>query len=384
MFLAELDLFSKEVINSIIYSDFYKVWKNVAIGTGIFVLLLFLRNIFTKYILRILDKAFTKLKFKATHRVLLAFESSFKALFVVLGGYIFLRTLSNALPISILFINKLLSSAITILFVNGLLTLAKDSSIFFEKVNNNYDVKIDKIFYPLISKALKAIIIAFAIIQIAKIWDYDIGAFITGLGLGGLAFALAAKDLAANIIAGVIIIFDKPFSMGDWIKCRDLEGIVEDISFRSTKIRTFEKVLITVPNSMLANDPILNFNRRDARKVTMNLGVEYNTPMEKMQKCVNKIKEALYEHSDVDRESVQVGFDKFNESSLDISIYYFVNKVNFPEYMATKQDINYKIIKILKSEDVSIAFPSRSIYVEKVNEPFIQTIKGTDEEQKIK
>ncbi|MEG1495679.1 MAG: mechanosensitive ion channel family protein [Bacilli bacterium] len=383
MFLAELNLFSKEVINTIIYSDLYKIWKNVAVGTGIFVLLLFLRNIFTKYILRILDKAFTKLKFKATHKVLLAYESSFKALFVVLGAYIFLRALSNALPISILLINKLLSTAITMLFINGLLNLTKDSSIFFEKVNNSYDVKIDKIFYPLLSKVIKAIIIAFAIIQIANIWNYDIEAFVTGLGLGGLAFALAAKDLAANIIAGVIIIFDKPFSMGDWIKCRDLEGIVEDISFRSTKIRTFEKVLITVPNSMLANDPILNFNRRDARKVTINLGVEYNTPIEKMQMCVKKIQEALYKHSDVDSESVQVGFDKFNDSSLDISIYYFVNKVNFPEYMATKQDVNYEIMEILKSEGVSIAFPSRSIYVERVSEARIETSKDFHKEADI-
>lgn len=365
MFLGELDIISKDVIKTIIYSDFYKVWKNVAIGTGIFVLLLFLRNIFAKYILKILDKVFGRLKFKATHKILLAFEGSFKALFVVIGGYIFLRTLSNALPISILFINKLLSTSIVILIVNGLLNLTKDSSIFFEKVNSTYDVRVDKIFYPLISKILKVIIIAFAIIQVANVWGYDIKAFITGLGLGGLAFALAAKDLAANIIAGIIIIFDKPFSMGDWIKCRDLEGIVEDISFRSTKIRTFEKVLITVPNSMLANDPILNFNRRDSRKVTMNLGVAYNTSIEKMQGCINKIREALCEHPNVDVESVQVGFDKFNESSLDISIYYFVDKVSFGDYMAVKQSINYKIMEILKNDGISIAFPSRSVYIEK-------------------
>lgn len=367
MFYAQLNIFSDEFVKAVMYSDLYKVWKNVAIGTGIFVLLLFLRNIFAKYIIKMLDKLFSKLNFRATHRIIMAFESSFKSFFIVIGGYIFLRTLSNALPISILFVNKLLSTSIIILIVNGLLNLTKDSSIFFEKVNSTYDVRVDKIFYPLFSKILKAIIIAFAIIQIADTWGYDIKAFITGLGLGGLAFALAAKDLAANIIAGIIIIFDKPFSLGDWVKCKELEGIVEDISFRSTKIRTFEKVLITVPNSMLANEPILNFNRRDMRRVAMNLGVSYNTPIEKIQACVHSIRDILENNDDIDKDGIQVGFDKFNESSLDIFICFFINKVNFSDYMSVKQEVNYRIIDTLEKEGISIAFPTRSIYVESSN-----------------
>jgi MscS family membrane protein len=364
MFLGELDILSNEVVKAVINSYAYKIWKNVAIGTGIFMLLLFLRNIFAKYIIKLLDKVFSKFKFRAAHKVIMAFEGSFKSFFIILGGYVFFRSLSNALPISLLLINKLFSTGIVMLIANGLLNLTKDSSILFEKVNESYDIKVDRIFYPLISKILKAIVLAFAIIQIADIWVFNIQAFITGLGLGGLAFALAAKDFAANVIAGIIIIFDKPFSMGDWIKCKDLEGIVEDISFRSTKIRTFEKVLITVPNSMLANDPILNFNRRDTRRVAMNLGLSYSTSTEKIKVCVDNIKCMLENHHGVEKEAIQVGFDKFNESSLDICIYFFINRVNFSEYLEIKQDINYNIIKILEDKGVSIAFPSRSIYVE--------------------
>ncbi|WP_291574053.1 mechanosensitive ion channel family protein [Clostridium sp. UBA4548] len=367
MYLASLDIFSNELVKEVMSSNAYNIWKNVAIGTGIFVLLLFLRNIFAKYIIKILDKVFSKLNFRATHKVIMAFEGSFKSFFIVLGGYIFLRSLSNALPISILLINNLLSTAIVLLIVNGLLNLTKDSSILFEKVNETYDVRIDKIFYPLISKVLKAVVLAFAVIQIADIWGFDIKAFITGLGLGGLAFALAAKDFAANLIAGVVIIFDKPFSIGDWIKCRDLEGVVEDISFRSTKIRTFEKVLITVPNSMLANDPILNFNRRDTRRVTMNLGITYNTTIEKIQMCVDRIYIMLCEHYGVNKDTAHVSFDKFNESSLDIFVQFFTNTVQFEEFMKIKQDINCNIMKILQEEDISIAFPSRSIYMEDIS-----------------
>lgn len=364
MYLASLDILSNDFVKAVMSSEAYNIWKSVAIGTGIFVLLLFLRNVFAKYIIKILDKVFSKLNFRATHKIIMAFEGSFKTLFIVLGGYIFLRTLSNALPISILFINNIFSTAIVILIVQGLLNLTKDSSIFFEKVNETYDVRIDKIFYPLISKVLKAVILAFAVIQIADIWGFDIKAFITGLGLGGLAFALAAKDFAANLIAGVVIIFDKPFSIGDWIKCKDLEGVIEDISFRSTKIRTFEKVLITVPNSMLANDPILNFNRRDTRRVTMNLGIAYNTSIEKIQLCVEKISTMLCEHYGINKETAHVSFDKFNESSLDIFVQYFANTVDFTEFMKIKQDVNCSIMEIMKEENISIAFPSMSIYME--------------------
>ena len=88
------------------------------------------------------------------------------------------------------------------------------------------------------------------------------------------------------MMSGVIIFMDSPFTIGDWVKCKDIEGIVEDISFRSTRIRTFDKVLITVPNSLLINDRILNFNKRELRRVTMDIGVTYDTSIEKLQKCV--------------------------------------------------------------------------------------------------
>ena len=139
-------------------------------------------------------------------------------------------------------------------------------------------------------------------------------------------------------MSGVIIFMDSPFTIGDWIKCKDVEGIVEDINFRSTRIRTFDKVFVTVPNSLLVNEPILNFNKRESRKVTMDIGVTYDTPMEKLHYCVDSIRRILIGHDGVDNETINVNFSTLDEGSLDISIYFFINKTSFDEYMMIKED----------------------------------------------
>ena len=199
---------------------------------------------------------------------------------------------------------------------------------------------------------------------IAEKWGYDIQGFVTGLGLGGLAFALAAKDVAGNIIAGIFIIIDKPFSVGDWISSDILEGTVESISFRTTKIRTFEQALITVPNSKLSNEPVTNFSRRGKRRVNFNLSVTYGTSKEKLQICVEKIRNMIDNHPQVNKDVLYVRFDKFNASSLDIFIYFFIDTPELSQYLKIKENINFNIMEILQQEGVSMALPSTSVYVE--------------------
>ncbi|MEG1257393.1 mechanosensitive ion channel family protein [Clostridium sp.] len=365
MLIGQLNILSNKYIKIVLDSKFFEMWKSIAIGVGIFVLCIFLKNIFTKYIIKILDNIFTALKIKSARKILNAFEKPIRILFIVIGTYIFLAILSSAIGLDTSSImNKLLGSAIIGLFANGLVNLTNDSNDFLTRASNKYDIKVNTVLMPMMHRGIKFLIIVFSIIEVANIWGLDVNGFITGIGLGGVVIALAAKDFAANMISGVIIFMDSPFTIGDWIKCRDLEGIIEDISFRSTRIRTVDKVLITVPNSLLANDPILNFNKRENRRVAMDIGVTYDTTMEKLQICVKNIRKMLANHDGVDKEMINVSFNTFNESSLDISIYFFINKVNFSEYMNIKEDINYNIMKVLSDEEVSIAFPTRSIYIE--------------------
>lgn len=374
LFQSILDFFTKnDILNDFIYYKF----KYVGIAIGVFALFALLKKIFAKYVFKIILRLVNKTKFDADTKIVAAFEKPVTNFFGVLGFYFAFKILTMAYNIiNIPTIDKVFSSVVIILISWGAYNLTEESSVLFEKMHKAYDIKVDKILFPFISKILRFIIIALAINVIADIWSIPIQGFITGLGLGGLAFALAAKDAAANIIAGIFIILDKPFTIGDWVSIDTLEGTIESISFRTTKIRTFDEAIITVPNSKLANEPLTNFSRRGKRRITFNLGVTYGTSSEKLQSCVDNIRNMIENHPQVNKETIFVNFDKFSASSLDIFIYFFADTTALAEYLKIKENINFNIIGILEQLGVSMAFPSTSIYVE--------TLPNEEEEEKFK
>jgi MscS family membrane protein len=155
--------------------------------------------------------------------------------------------------------------------------------------------------------------------------------------------------------------------IGEWIKVGNIEGIVEDIGIRTTKIRTFEKGLITVPNSYIANNPLENFSRRNVRRVKMKIGVVYSTSKENLQKIVEEIRNLINTHPKVAKDqTIAIYFDEFGDSSLNIFIYFYTNTANWLEWFEIKEEIQYKIIDIVERNGSSFAFPSRSIYIEEI------------------
>lgn len=345
----------------------FELIKPFLVSAGIFILFIILQKIFIKYILRLLTKLTVKTSTDIDEKILTSFERPLRYLFIILGLYLAILQLpyisANNATISNLF-----RSAVIILITWGFYNLEDPHSGIFEGLNKKYSWQFDDILIPFLSRILRVITILLAVSIIAQEWDYKVDSFIAGLGLGGLAFALAAQDTIANIFGGIIIIVDRPFSIGDWIKAQDIEGTVEDITFRSTRIRTFAQALVTVPNSSLANGPITNWSRRGKRRITFNLGVTYSTSKEQLKNCVTKIKLMLQEHPDVNKDTIFVTFDKYNDSSLDIFLYFFADTANWEKYLLIKEDINYRIMEILEEEDVSVAFPSTTVYLEKDTE----------------
>jgi len=187
--------------------------------------------------------------------------------------------------------------------------------------------------------------------------------------LGGLAFALAAQDTAANVFGGIMIILDKPFSVGDWIYTPSVEGTVEEISFRSTKVRTFAHALVTVPNSVIANEALTNWSRMGKRRVTFKLDVKFTTPVESLQQALAKIRTMLQTHPEIHQDVIFVHFDQFTESGLGLFLYFFTRTTKWGEFLQVKEDVNFKILEILREEGVEIALPGRSIYVENAVQP---------------
>jgi len=340
-------------------------FKYVGIAIAVFAFFVLLKNIFAKYVFKIILRLVNKTKFNADTKIVAAFQKPVTNFFEVLGFYFAFKVLTMAgIPISLIFIEKAFSTAIIILITWGINNLTGESSVLFERMHKAYDIKVDKVLFPFLSKTLRIVVIALSITIIAEKWGYNIQGFVTGLGIGGLAFALAAKDAAANIIAGIFIILDKPFTIGDWISSDSLEGSIEEISFRTTKIRAIDQSLIIVPNSKLTDEAVINFSRRGKRRLSLNLELNYRTKREKLEICVESIRQMLENHPQVSKEGILVRFDKFNGNSLDILICFFTDTADFDEYFKIKENVNFRIVEILQRAGISMAYKSTSIYVE--------------------
>ena len=166
-------------------------------------------------------------------------------------------------------------------------------AILFGNFVNKSEKKVSPVLTGLFRKSLKVVIIIIEIFMIIKEWGFDVTGLITGLGIGGLAISLAAKDAASNFLGSVTIMADKNYDIGDWIQTDSVEGFVEEIGFRSTKIRTFSNALTIVPNSILSNEPVTNWTKMGKRRVSFNLNIPINTPSEKINDLLNRIRDLL-------------------------------------------------------------------------------------------
>ena len=296
-------------------------------------------------------------------KLLAAFYGPAQWLIFILGFYFALRYLPLSADTDLLVLN-LFRTLIIILIAWGLYSLTDTDSPLAQELQRKFDL--DAIITGFFSKTARFVLIALVLVVIAQEWGYDVNGFIAGLGLGGLAFALAAKEILANIFGGIVIILEKPFVSGDWITTNTIDGVVETITFRTTRIRGFDESLILVPNATLANESITNNTRRGKRRVSFYLQISYESTREQIQQCVDRIKAMLENHPDVHPETIMVYFEHFNDSSLGIKVYFFTVTTVWAEYLAVREDVNLKIIEILENIGVNIAFPSQSVYIEKM------------------
>lgn len=193
---------------------------------------------------------------------------------------------------------------------------------------------------------------------------YNVTSILAGLGLGGFAVALAAKDTFSNMFGSVNIVVDQPFSVGDYIVVDGTEGVVEHLGMRSTRIRTLEDSLVTVPNATVTNTKIDNRGKRNHRRVKQVLGVTYGTSRDHLQAFVEQVRAYLETVPVIRAEHTHVRFYGFGESSLDIYVSYFLTVGGWADELQWREVINYEIMAIAQRVGVSFAFPSRSVYVE--------------------
>ena len=341
----------------------YEYTKDLAVSIGIFLLFLLFRKFFTKYVFALLLKFSRKVPSKWLSQIFIAYEKPIQWLFIVIGVYFSVKYfpfLDDANPLFL----DIIRSLMIVIISWGLLNLSSSSSLLLMKLNERYDVNIDQMLIPFFSKALRFVIIAIAFSVVLQEFGYEVSGFVAGLGLGGLAVSLAAKDALANLFGGIVIITEKPFTIGDWILTPTVEGTVEEITFRSTLIRTFADALVTVPNATLANESITNWSKMGKRRITFNLRVTHDTSTEQLKGVVERIESLLRNHPGIHQETIFVTFDEYKENGLDLFLYFFTKTTDWEKYLKIKEEINFEILDILRSEDVEFALPTRKLYVD--------------------
>lgn len=215
---------------------------------------------------------------------------------------------------------------------------------------------------PFASKTLKVLVVVMGLLIVTQSFGLNVMSLLAGLGLGGLALALAAQDTAANLFGSITILIDHPFKIGDWVKIKDMEGTVEEIGFRSTRIRTFYNSLITIPNAMMAKETIDNMGVRPARRVRQILGIAYETPPDKVEQFCEQLRYMIKQYPKVNPDTVVVYFNNYNSSSLDILVNFHLEVYTGPEELEIQQTIFVDILKTAAEMKVNFAYPTQTVY----------------------
>jgi MscS family membrane protein len=226
------------------------------------------------------------------------------------------------------------------------------------------ETKLDDQLVPLIRRTLKAFVVVIGSIFILQNLHVDVASLLAGLGLGGLAFALAAKDTVANFFGAITIFIDRPFQIGDWVIIGKFEGTVEDVGFRTTRVRTFYNSLVTIPNATLTGTPVDNMGVRIYRRIKTVLNLTYSTTPDQVQAFVEGIRAIIQAHPHTRKDYYEIHFCGFGAHSLDILVYCFVKTPTWSDELRAKHELYLSILRLAHDLGVEFAFPTQTLHVD--------------------
>lgn len=342
-----------------------EIWQYLAVFLWLLIGLIF-RKIFEFILDNYIRRITKKTKFTWDDDLLDSIERP--AGFIFLMVY-FLATYTN-LQLSVT-LNFYLSAIFEIGISVGVVWLFYNLSDVFAKylsvITAKTDNKLDDQLVPLIRKTLRFFIVVMGIILILQNNGYNVASLIAGLGIGGLAVALAAKDTLANFFGSITIFADKPFRIGDWIKVGNVEGTVEEVGFRTTRVRTFYNSLISVPNSNIATTDIDNFGLRKYRRLKTVLNLTYSTTPEQMEAFVEGIKAIVKANKSFRQDFYEVHFNSFGAHSLDVLVYVFFDVADWSTELQQRHNFLLEVLRLSKEVGVEFAFPTQTLHVDSLS-----------------
>ena len=355
------------------WDEFMGVWENgfmgVDIGKFIIALLiltafLVLRGLLTKYILNSLKRWAEKSNTGIDNKVIEAITPTIRFIPIILGVFFASQALQLEGMLAVL-----MSRLVRSLIAYAIFSALHRALTPIQSLSKKLEVLLSKTMMEWIFKFIKVVVVFVGGAVILEIWGIAIGPLLAGLGLFGAAVALGAQDLFKNLIGGATVIAEKRFHPGDWIKVDGVvEGIVEDIGFRSTRVRRFDKAPVYVPNADLSDATVTNFSRMTNRRIYWKIGVTYDTSKEQLILIRDKISDYLANNDDFEKPpkvATFVRLDSFNASSIDFMVYCFTKTTNWGEWLEIKEALALEIKDIVENKaKTSFAFPSQSLYIE--------------------
>ncbi len=352
---------------------FLDVWRDgisgvniseIIIAVGIFVFFLFLRGIFSKFVIKRLENYVSKTTNKFDNSLVLSMEGPAKFFPIVLGFFVatsYLSIESNAAE----FLETINRSLITILIFWTFHQIIGPFSVVIKSIGD----LLSRDLLNWIINAVKVLIFILGLAAVLELWGIKIGPIIAGLGLFGVAVALGAQDLFKNLISGILVLVERRFKVGDWIFVEGIiEGTVENIGFRSTVVRKFDKSLATIPNFQFAEKAVINYSKTTNRRINWVIGLEYRTSADQIKKIKEQVEKYISQSDLFSKEGdtfITIQVEQFAASSIDLRLICFTKTSQYLEWMRVKDILAIEIKSIVERNNASFAFPSTSIYVEK-------------------
>jgi len=287
--------------------------------------------------------------------------------FSVALAFIFFRVTITTLqfPVSVYkYLLIGLNVAIPIVFTSVLYHLADLLSVFLSKLAEKTKSTLDDTLVPLVNKALKFVVFAIGVYWVLNNLGVDIMTLLAAISIGGIALALAAQDTIKNFFGSFMIILDKPFQIGDWVTTDEFDGTIEEVGFRSTRIRTFRNSVTYVPNGKLADMIIDNNGMRTYRRFYTTLTIRYDTPIELIELFTKGLKEMVLNHPDTRKDNFHIYFNDMGASSLDIMFYIFFKVPNWSTELKARHEILLEVMRLANLLGVEFAYPTQTLHME--------------------
>ena len=277
------------------------------------------------------------------------------------GTPAFIRQILSGLPA---FLGKTARVSAIIAVSWGMLASNGVSTLFMRKARKTLNWDLSKSVINFITAVFNVIVVIIALFALLTEFGFDVYTLLAGLGIGGLTVALAAQDSASNFFGGLVIIFEKPFEIGDRIVCAEVEGTVEDINLRSTKVRTDDGSLTIVPNAKISGAAITNWSGvMKQRRADVTLSLSYNTTKEQLRAFNTAVRTMLETDPEIVGDSVLVRFTEFGQSALSVRVVFYTTLPGYSDYMRIRERVNYALFDIAKANHIRFAYPAMSVYL---------------------